>query len=218
MKNVIVPAILVITMSPIAYGTVWNTTDDFSVDNGNPNGTWSYGWMESDFTNFTLYESGDYSGPQESPIWYTLDTSPAYGCVWKNTDKGIYGLLELVPGTISTGWERPAAVARWTAPEGISGLCDIDVFFPGGFGTSVQVAVLNNGMQVWSDWNYRGGIGIFTKIAPGDTFDFVARSGPGVGSGYIQTTPVDATITVIPEPASAMLIGIGCLFVRLRRR
>jgi hypothetical protein len=218
MKNIIVLAILVITMSPIAYGTVWNSTNDFSVDNGNPNGAWSYGWMDPDFTNFTLYESGNYSGPQGSPIWYTQDTSPAYGCVWRNTEKGVFGQLELVPGTVPMGWEWPVADARWTAPEGISGFCDIDVLYPDGFDTSVQVAVRIRGIPVWSAWGYRGAIYFQTIVAPGDTIDFVARCGPGVGPGFSRTTPVNATITVVPEPSTLLLLGPPFVVLLRRRR
>ena len=136
--------ILLMNYSIVFGNIVWNITDDFSIDNGNPNGAWSYGWMDPAFMNFTLYESGDYSGsdPQARPIWYTEYTS--YGVIWKNTGEPVYGTatgqLAMHPGigSYGTGTGGPwpdgglPAVARWTAPEGISGLCRLKVSFSPG--------------------------------------------------------------------------------------
>jgi hypothetical protein len=202
--------------STVFGSTVWNITDDFSVNNGNPNGSWSYGWMDTAFMNFTLYESGDYHGPgpQASPIWYT-ETENIHGCVWENTGEPVYGTatgqLAFHPGQ-QGGWNP--AVAHWTAPEGISGLCTIEgQFFSGDYDNRIQVAVRINSMQVWHAVDY-GAFNLSTNVAPGDTIDFAVYGGDNSGG----TTPLDATITVVPEPATLMLLGVGGLILRKRRQ
>lgn len=109
------------------YATVWNATSDFSVENGNPNGVWSYGWMDTGFTAFTLYQNGIYAIPGNNPAWYTENSS--YGNVWENaTSNTLYGVS---PGQLSLqpGNNYEPSVVRWTAPDGVSGTAAIEGHF-----------------------------------------------------------------------------------------
>jgi predicted MPP superfamily phosphohydrolase len=189
---------VMLTNNPNVLGNiVWDINNDFSVDNGNPNKPWSYGWMDKAFTSFTLYVSGDYSGgvPSGSPIWYTVDTNPMFGSVWKNTGSPIYGTatgqLAMHPGTYGSGLP---AVTRWTAPTGASGSYNIvGRFYPGHYDNTIQVAVRINNVQVWHAVD-SGAFNMNINVNTGDTIDFVVYGGNNSGG----TTPLDATIIRLP--------------------
>jgi hypothetical protein len=63
---------------------------DFSLAKGNPNGSWSYGWMPTDFSIFNIYTSHDYSvfnnyATRNLFMWYTGLGSDRTPCIWINT-------------------------------------------------------------------------------------------------------------------------------------
>lgn len=68
--------VLCMTVMFVLYGShvvradnqTYDATADFSITNGNPNGVWSYGWMATDFTGFTLYTKTSL-GDGVNPNW-----------------------------------------------------------------------------------------------------------------------------------------------------
>jgi hypothetical protein len=169
---------VVCTETPIEQ--TYTAVDDFSTENGNPNGVWSYGWMPTDFSSFNLYIN------HNSWQWYGWggDNSP---CIWINTGNPAYGVptgwLSLHPGD---GYQP--SILRWTAP--VAGVVRVTgQFLPGDEGT-MQVAVrLDN--QPWWQATDSGSFDLITNVASGTTIDFAVYGGYGFGN-----TPISATISL----------------------
>jgi hypothetical protein len=209
MKNVrtilFMAAVLIfLTVHSTALGnTTWDVTADFSVDNGNPNGAWSYGWMDTSFTMFTL-------DPYVN-IWGWSGESWGVPVVWKNI--GSSTINGVMPGQLALHMGSGPSVVRWTAIGGVSGPATIAGQFFAGDKGQMLVDVRINGVEVWNAVD-SGAFNLATTVAPGDTIDFAVY-----GGYYFGQTPLDATITVVPAPGAIFLVGIGTSFVGwLRRR
>ncbi|MFO0829414.1 MAG: hypothetical protein U0572_14850 [Phycisphaerales bacterium] len=184
----------------VARAESWDFTAQFSTENGNPNGAWSYGWMEVGFGELNLFMSHGIS--QGNPIWigWGGDWTP---CIWQNVSDGWpYGVP---PGDVSLhpGSGTQPSVARWTAPTNASGAYAIDgVFLDGDIGY-VLVTVHHNGVPIWDREN-AGEFHLVETIAPGDTLDFAVYGGYGFGN-----TPLRAVIE--PLACVADLDGSGAV-------
>ena len=173
-----------------ASQTVYSAFDDFSTQNGNPNGVWSYGWMPTDFSSFNLYAN------HNSYSWWGWLTNGLDPSVWKNSGE------ENVPG-VPIGWlvmhpgdGTQPSIMRWTSP--ITGEVDINgEFLPGNSGI-MQVAVRQNNQFLWNATD-SGTFDLTTTVAAGDTIDFAVYGAYGGGD-----TPISATITAsgAPTPTS----------------
>jgi hypothetical protein len=208
--------IAVLASSQVGLGaTTWDVTADFSVDNGNPNGAWSYGWMDTSFTTFTPFVNHDYTAHEGCPIWHSGfylpdDQLPIFGVVWKNTSTPINGVatgqLALHPG-----YNEEPCIARWTAPGNVSGPALVRGTFYSGDTGLLSVAVRLNGVPQWTAVD-SGTFDLAFPVAPGDTLDFAAFGGYGWGS-----TPLEATVTIVPEPGSLMVMGLAGLLAAAAR-
>jgi len=183
--------LVALTTGSSLAGTVWDVNADFSNTNGNPNGAWSYGWVNN--SAFQLYEIVCQGGANGiSPGW----CGPYGGApvIWKNTGIPINGVqtgqLVLHPGP-----DGEMSAAQWTAPADWSGDAAIQgQFFPGDIG-SMQVGIFKNGnwgSPLWGASN-SGAFNLSQQVVAGDTIDF------GVYDGYsFGSTPLEATITTAP--------------------
>lgn len=168
----------------LGFGDSWDVTTDFSVENGNPNGAWSYGWMDVGLTTFSASSQHDDYGPEASPVWISgwivhLAHSVS-GSLWKNRGGPQFGVG---PGQISLhpGFGFEASVARWTAPLHVSGTANIrGTFFPGDPGI-MAVAVRINGTERWSAVD-SGAFDLTSVVEPGDTIDFAVYNGYTAGN------------------------------------
>ena len=171
----------------------WNLAADFSVTNGNPNGAWSYGYVDTWSWSgaFLRYQTGNYTGVSGSPIWHTAQTnSPDCGSVFLNRSSDVQegaapGQLSIQPGSNSI----PAGV-RWTAPSNAYGVVTVSgQFFSGGV-ASPRIVVRYKDASVWSGTD-AGVFALTNSIAASNTIDFIV-SGDYAGGA----TPLDAVIAV----------------------
>ena len=167
--------------------TIWNPTTEFSVDNGNPNGVWSYGWMPVGFGELTLYVNhGVFGG---NPQWYGWngDHTPA---VWRNLQNS--WMNGVAPGQLSLhpGPGTEPSVVRWTAPEGLNGPAQIVGRFFAGDGGAMRVGVRINGSLEWNAID-AGAFDLTWLIHSGDTIEFVVYGGYWYGN-----TPLEAEVRV----------------------
>ncbi len=186
--HIITAVSALLLLAAASHATTWDITADFSISNGNPNGAWSYGWANVDFSSFTLYTNSGNVLWGYRPAWYGwLGDKTPY--VFKNTGDTANGVtsgwISIHPGS----GEEPS-IARWTAPAGVTGVVRIlGEFLPGNSG-SMDVDIRKNNSEIWKAED-SGTFDLNTVVAPGDTIDFA------VFGGYFSgDTPVAATITL----------------------
>lgn len=191
---------------PATAQTVWNPTTQFSVTNGNPNGVWSYGWMDTGFAAFTPYTNHGTNN------WYGWggDQSPA---VWINTGAGTaYGVpsgyLSIHPGN-----GNEPSVLRWTAPAPFFNLAVTGQFLAGDSGT-MQVAVFQNAKSntLFSATD-AGSFSFNVNVSAGDTINFAV-----FGGYFYGNTPLQVTLTGVPEPSALALMAVGLAGAVMVRR
>jgi hypothetical protein len=201
---VVIGAALMFAAHSATAQVVWNPTTDFSTTNGNPNGVWTYGWMDTAFTTFTVTVShntntwlGNLGGDGSPVIWLNTSTSSPYG---------------VPPGDISLhpGPGTEPSILRWTAPPSFSGTAHVAGQFLSGDTGVMQVEVRFNGNPVWSATNF--GAFVFDRVfVAGDQLDFAVFGGYDYGN-----TPLVMSITssAIPEPSTcAAFFGVAVLGV-----
>ena len=190
---------------PASAQIVWNPTSDFSTTNGNPNGVWTYGWMDTGFTTFTPYTNHGANnwygwGSDQSPaVWLNTSTSTSYGVP--------PGYLSIHPGN---GTEP--SILRWTAPATYPGLTNFTGQFLSGDGGTMQVAVRQNGTVLWSGTD-SGSFNLNVAIGANDVVDFAV-----FGGYFYGNTPLQLTITAVPEPTVWMMLGVSVVPLALRRK
>jgi hypothetical protein len=160
--------------------TVYFAFDDYSVTKGNPNCSWSYGWMPTDFSKFNPYVT------HNSIQWYGPQGGDLTPCIWINTGGTTYGVptgwLSLHPGP---GTEP--SILRWTAP--VAGKVHVTGQFLAGDGGIMTIAVFHNVQKLWTASD-AGKFDLNIVVAAGDNIDFAVYGGYGYGN-----TPISATIS-----------------------
>lgn len=187
-----------------SYASAADYAGDFLVNLSNPNGDWSYGYSSSTpgsaITLFTEYFDDTVNFGWRTNL--SLGTPVAF----KNHVNGSAGL--------HPGPSNEIAIARWTALS--AGSYQVSGMFGIGDIGAVDGYVLHNDVIVFSALNtvLDAPFDLTLDVAAGDRIDF------GVGSAssfYFDTTPLDAHIEAVPEPASLAILGMGALTL-LRRR
>lgn len=173
------------TISLAASAATWDFNAQWSTLNGNPNGAWSYGWMPVGFGDLQPFVNPYVTSYSHGWAGWAGDGTPGQ---WRNDSSGWpYGVppndVSLHPGP---GTEP--CVARWTAPDGVSGLASVTGEFLPGDGAVMQVTVRHNGVSVWGASD-SGVFDLAITISPGDTIDFAVYGGYAFGN-----TPLRATI------------------------
>jgi len=174
--------------------TVYSAVDEFSTTNENPNGSWSYGWMPTDFSKFNAYSA------HGTFMWYGDLGSDLTPYVWINTGDLTNGVPPGITSTngiasgVPTGWlslhPGPGAepsVLRWIAP--VTGDVHVTGQFLAGDRGSMTVSIHHNNLQIWHATD-SGSFDLNIKIAAGDTIDFLVYGGYGYGN-----TPISAVIS-----------------------
>ncbi|GIK33427.1 MAG: PEP-CTERM sorting domain-containing protein [Armatimonadetes bacterium] len=214
-KGIRLAAVLVGVGSTMgAFAQIYNFRSDFSITNGNPNGAWTYGWQTGLGSAFTAYADSLDNGSHT--LWYTTgmsgDNTPS---AFLNHSGGtINGVLDGEAG-LHGGYYGEMSVARLTVENG--GTASVSGVFGAGDSGAVDVHVVHNGSSLLSTYGtYAAQAFDFDfAVSAGDTIDFVV----GTYDGYhYDSTPLDATIEVVPEPVSLSLYGLGLGVATLLRR
>lgn len=202
-------AILALTAQTQAYSFV----NDFSNTNGNPNGAWTYGHSTTfgALTAFSTASTDANFASWSSPDVFGANQPPGLG---KNISAGtlggiLAGEVGLHPGN------GVLAVARLAVAS--TGVYNIAGTFGAGDSGSVDVWVLVNGVSNFSALGTAGdaSFNFTTTVNLGDSIDFV------VGMNYdyyYDSTPLSATVTPVPEPATLGLVAACSWMVARRRR
>nr|WP_294510664.1 hypothetical protein [uncultured Rhodopila sp.] len=213
----------------VAAPTSWNAAGDFSTT-ANPNGQWSYGFLvvqagalTNDFVLSTQTSSGvdPVTGVQQTgwvcdycDIWKNAATVRAYG-----VGVGQIGLDSDYGDSSTIRWTAPsAAVYSISGSFGSSGSGTGPSGAGWEWGTGTR-SVSIDGQQVWSEtgdeWTPLGSQFSFNEtLAAGATIDFTVWG----NSGCCGNTEIDATISTVVEPSSAIMTLVGLVGVRSFRR
>jgi hypothetical protein len=175
-------------------GAAWNAAGNFSTTNGNPNGAWTYGAVES-----STFYLDDYVGGGPSPAyWYEANEAH----VWVNTlSTEQYGIL---PGQLSLhpGTDGGASVIRWTAPAGVTPFVQVQGQFSQGDSATKQVGIFVDGIPTvttpyWQSVD-SGAFDFSLPVTPGATIDFASW-----GAWISGDTALDVSITsLVPGDAN----------------
>jgi hypothetical protein len=162
----------------------YSAVRDFSLVKGNPNGSWSYGWMPADFSIFNFYTSHDYNvfNNYATPQWYAGLGSDRTPCIWINTGDVAYGVptgwLSLHPGP-----GKEPSVLRWTAP--VAGNIYITGEFLSGDSGKMIVAIRHNSQEIWAATD-SGNFDLPVNVIGGNTIDFMVYGGYNYGNTPIR--------------------------------
>jgi hypothetical protein len=234
MKKTVVFTLFVFGMticlaSNLCFATIWDVAADFSATN-NPNGVWSYGWSSELTSALNLYSyPGKFDDMVPIDVWAASDVPYSTPNVSHNgtgsivtthpTIKWETGQFALHPGEFGE-----YSHACWTAPY--AGTFDIVSTFTGiDIGTTttdVHVLLIhnNNSISLFNEGvniNGYGNTSPFSKtvsVGMGDIIDFAV--GYGNGNHTRDTTALSATI--IPEPATLLLLTLGGLTVLRKKK
>lgn len=196
----------------LGQAALWNYAADYDYTQ-NPAGVWSYGYQTSLGSGLTLF---DQHGANSEWQYWMHDmwlSAPSSGL---NVSGHMINGAASGEAVLHGGPHGEIATARWTAP--MAGHAHVFGKFGQGDGGAVDALVLlNDSLQV-SDYGTVGDsfFDVFFDVNVGDRIDF------GVGTAsdfFFDTTPVYATIEIVPEPSALAVIALGALALsRCKRR
>lgn len=239
MKKMLV-LVSVLLLSSAAFAETWDLDLDFETALTNPNGAWTYGYVDGN----GFYQFGG--------LVYDRDVDPVNGSMriaWRDGDnwdnKG--NIQKILEGEANfeawtsyryggemcsgPGAEGGKTAIRWTCPA--DGAYGISAMWQGlstkGEGTTVDVTLEQNGAVFFAD-NVAGFIGrpgedgwgakpevsyaTILNLLAGDTIDItIAGGADGIGA---DCTNMD--LTIVPEPITMALLGLGGMAMVRRRR
>jgi hypothetical protein len=199
---------------PASAAFIANSVSQYSLTQGQDG--WFYGYYDRTADANKTYQVGDFR-----PFTNTRD-----GAVWFVDEGRFFTAMDSrqahVNGPVSTREDvEHWAIRRFIAPEGgevtihVEGREDASI---GGDGVSAKVFI--NGQELLSERIAMDDTAGFSEnltatIQAGATIDFVLT--PGV-SDHFDCPLFISTLTLIPEPSSMGLLGIGTALLLRRRR
>jgi len=224
----------------MVVGETWDVRNDIVFQHvaplgDNPNGQWTYGSTPSptdrnapDTTTFLPFDKSINEAGTGVPWWHYYPAWVAViPAVWLNTTAGsVYGSVPdkigMHPGyAYEPTHTNYMVVIRWEAPG--EGDIVIDGLWSAmGAAALRDLYVIKNNtdvLQIILDDNgsVANPIDITQSVVTGDIFDFMVGGGSdGYGGGDSES--LDLIITVIPEPVTMMLLGLGSVALLRRRK
>jgi hypothetical protein len=202
-----------------AFATTYNMINDWTpYPNPHP-ANWNFGSkVETDYSSGVF---GDFvAAPRENAIWW-LDrylTPDTYESTWV----GMSAIDIWIPiGKITAEpWVVTAAVAHFSGAD--AGTYNLTAVFKGVGPSATPVGqrivyVQKNGGTIWSSaLNGYDTVSAAQQVtlASGDYLDFIVTDAHNYSNG---AATMDATLTLIPEPATMILLGLGGLLLRKRK-
>ena len=184
----------------------WNPMAEFSAENGNPNGVWSYGWMDPGFTTFTaLVNKRSVPGGYSSWYGWAGDETPSVGI-----NGGTTAINGVPPGylLLHPGNGAEPSVLRWTAP--VTATVRVVGQFQAGDGGAMQVAVRHNNTVRFSATD-AGAFDLTVSVTAGDTLNFAVFGGYAFGSTGLQVTLAATTFSLPLTTGESGKISLGPL-------
>ncbi len=212
-----------------AQAAVYDAAADFTpATTTNPNGVWSYGYdAAGDSGSYALVAFDVFDNSPSAPNWrkngYNSSGAPTFYKAQTGPLNGlVLGQVALHPGPAATLFVNDdAAILRFTAPGNGLYAVNSQFFASGGGGTTAWV-VLNGNFGIplaalGSTGSSPSYIVPSLALSVGDTLDFVVGN---AGSFFSDTTGLNVSISVVPEPAAWVLWagGLAALGTLARRR
>ena len=171
----------------------FDASADFSITNGNPNGTWTYGWSATLSSALHLYTSAGVEGNNQ--FWRDPNNlnSGAPGDFNNPTDSQ-QGLLPPHSADFHPGANGEFSHFIWTAPTG--GSISISAVFTSADTGGTDVHVLQNNVSLFSAEVTRGNpksFGVTVTVFAGDKIDFAVGVGAD-GNFFADNTIISAQI------------------------
>ena len=204
---------------------------------GNPFGPFSAGHSdESNPGGFALFGSSEHTNSyrdsgQAKIQGYFFDNNASDPAVVVNVDPSnsvttdygsILGANQIMmhPGGIGPDATAPPihdAILRFTAPT--TGSYTITGDWESLHSGSTRNSILHNGIELFSSTADDSLFDLTQFLNTGDTVDFVVNknhaSGWGIGG---DSTGLRVSLTTIPEPSTALLLGLGLAGIAIRKR
>lgn len=202
---------------------------DWSISNGNPNGVWTYGKLTSLGGTFTAADTsgtGSVSGASFDQWYFATATFPLISRLNSGSLAGYNGgdgLISVGEVFIHPSSNNELAVVRYTAPS--SGLFDLSGYFGAGDGIGngasgkVDTYVYKNSTPLWSvlDTPSTQTFSLSAvSLSANDTIDIIV--GFGSDQYNYDSTPVNLSVTPVPEPATIAGLGLALAAFAKRRR
>lgn len=193
----------------------YDFASSFSITNGNPNGVWTYGYTTTLGGAFNAFTTTMDFG-NGITTWYTPGLSGDYTPgIYSNQSGQSHNNVANGEVALHSGPSGEYGVARFTSPTG--NLFSITGSFGAGDHGTVDLFILKNGATLYSVSGATAteSFNLNEALVAGDTLDFVVGY---AGAYQFDSTPLSATISAVPEPASMAALSLGALALLRKRK
>ena len=215
-------------------GVVYDATADFTLTS-NPSGTWSYLYSNDTVRDgsYSLFTEIDPLSGQGSLVWHAdAGVSTAgrpYAGINTTTVLGSWqvGELALHPGRSGNASGDGLAILTWTSP--VTGTVNVNYSLAMGLnGNVLWFFEKNNGANTLDSGSLAGSSAtdsiLLTNVSvtAGDDLNLVIHDNGSVGSDLVRLTNAMIEVSSVPEPTTAIAVGllgsVGFTGRRRRRR